>query len=639
MQTAYRSAIRSGLEWDALLRQRLLDGVALAIPLLLFLIYLIAPKASDGGGSLLPFYVFVPLLTIVTIRLWMSWSKVRPLSYHMAGTLIDFLGLFAFLYVTPMAYDAPLSIALKSPTASLIFVFIAARIIFFDAKLLMVAGMSAVAGWTTLTLLALTEPNAPGVTRSFRTYLNSDAILIGAQIEQILAFAAVTLVGMIILSIPERDGLTGLVRIRRFSADVLRSLSRAGPSSKQSMYLVKLTNLSEINQHLGAKADRLFQAIGQALTTAPVRLHRAARFDGSSIILWKDGFHSDAAIRHHAKLLLDLVEREARKADPRLRVDTAIAGLQFDRHAHPLGDPMERLALAMDAAQQTGEQIVVADGAFDDTVLTIRAMERKISSALSEQRFEVHYQPIVDMRTNELLGVEALVRMRSITGELISPYHFISVAEASGQIAAIGTNVLRQVRKDAPALSQLSRRDDFFISVNVAPGQFEQWTSLYNEIVDVIETGVRLKVEITESIASKPGKVSTHLAQLKSVGAELAIDDFGTGYSSLDRLADLPFDTLKIDMSFTRRIATREGFAMIDAIVRMATASGKDVVIEGVEDAASVHLATRANIRACQGYVYARPLPLDDLSRAAGAWNAALPGPTPAPVSAAGSSS
>ena len=103
------------------------------------------------------------------------------------------------------------------------------------------------------------------------------------------------------------------------------------------------------------------------------------------------------------------------------------------------------------------------------------------------------------------------------------------------------------------------------------------------------------------------------LDRLGGVGAKLAFDDFGTGYSSLERLGDLPFDTLKIDIAFTRKIGTDAGYAMIDAIVRMAKASGMDIIIEGIENAEQHALAMKAGIRYGQGFYFSRPVSVDEV--------------------------
>ena len=133
-----------------------------------------------------------------------------------------------------------------------------------------------------------------------------------------------------------------------------------------------------------------------------------------------------------------------------------------------------------------------------------------------------------------------------------------------------------------------------------------------------MQRGTHLKLEVTESSAAQDTQMHDRLLRLRASGANLAIDDFGTGYSSLERLGDLPFDTVKIDIAFTRKITSDAGFAMIDAIVRMAAASGKDVIIEGIENAGQQALALKAGIRYGQGFHFSPPVSVDELLSNAG---------------------
>lgn len=217
------------------------------------------------------------------------------------------------------------------------------------------------------------------------------------------------------------------------------------------------------------------------------------------------------------------------------------------------------------------------------------------------------------MLTGTYAGTEALLRLRAEDGGFISPVEFIPIAEETGAIDEIGAHVLQTAARDNQVMRQAGLAEDLFVSVNVAPLQIHAWERLNASARAALQAGTPLKLEVTESSAAQDESMNDKLIALRTAGAKLAIDDFGTGYSSLERLGDMPFDTVKIDIAFTRKIETDAGFAMINAIVRMAAASGKDVIIEGIETAQQHALAIKAGIRLGQGYYFSKPASVETL--------------------------
>jgi EAL domain-containing protein (putative c-di-GMP-specific phosphodiesterase class I) len=241
---------------------------------------------------------------------------------------------------------------------------------------------------------------------------------------------------------------------------------------------------------------------------------------------------------------------------------------------------------------------------------------QQLRHAVENQELILHYQPMVDMGTGEIQGVEALIRWAHPTRGLLAPAEFLGVAEQTGAIFAIGEWVLdsacRQVREWNAKFPKSTLR----VSVNLSPTQI-----LQAGIVEVVSSALArsgldpslLVLELTEAVMVQDTDLAaTRLGQLKSLGVGLAIDDFGTGYSSLSYLRQLPFDILKIDKGFIDGVTQGETEpALTRAILHLANALNMITVAEGVEEAAQAGVLQDLGCRFAQGYLFARPLPVD----------------------------
>lgn len=244
-------------------------------------------------------------------------------------------------------------------------------------------------------------------------------------------------------------------------------------------------------------------------------------------------------------------------------------------------------------------------------------MERELRRAISERQFILHYQPLVDPHAGRIRGVEALVRWQHPEQGIIAPGHFIGIAEETGLIPAIGELVLVEACKQFSAWRNKGVELEY-VTVNVSARQFR-----LPNFVRTVEAALRnsalpaecLELEITESVLlDDTDAVMGMLARLKEFGVRIAIDDFGTGYSSLGYLERLPFDTLKIDVSFVRNIRENgAGGAIAAMITAMAHSLGKRVVAEGVETQAQLDFLRSLDCELIQGYFYSRPLGAQEL--------------------------
>lgn len=243
------------------------------------------------------------------------------------------------------------------------------------------------------------------------------------------------------------------------------------------------------------------------------------------------------------------------------------------------------------------------------------ALEHDLRFALQAHELTVHYQPLVDIASRQIVGLEALVRWTHPTRGPISPGEFIPIAEESGLIVPLGEFVLRNVCEQVVRWTQ-ENVPVVRVAVNLSPVQLERQP--IRECVRTIlrETGLKphqLALEVTESTLMKNAHAHAQALQgLREDGVYIELDDFGTGYSSLSSLKQLPVDTLKIDRSFIRNLGTSSSDeAIVGAILTLAGSLGLHVVAEGVETAAQLQVLGRHGCEVAQGFYFSRPLPAE----------------------------
>jgi diguanylate cyclase (GGDEF)-like protein len=241
---------------------------------------------------------------------------------------------------------------------------------------------------------------------------------------------------------------------------------------------------------------------------------------------------------------------------------------------------------------------------------------RQLRAAFEANALQVWYQPQINLETNEVSGVEALLRWPGEVGFIQSPAVFIPLAEYSGLIVEMGDWVLDEACRAYQALQSFSNAPKR-IAVNISMPQFR--TKTLSQSVDQALKKYQLpasvlELEITESIAmDEPETVRSSLAALREIGVDIAIDDFGTGYSSLGQLHALPIDSLKIDKSFVDDIDESQSSLYVELIIGLAQRLGLSTVAEGVESATQVARLKELGCTVAQGYFYAKPMPLHEL--------------------------
>jgi diguanylate cyclase (GGDEF)-like protein/PAS domain S-box-containing protein len=250
-------------------------------------------------------------------------------------------------------------------------------------------------------------------------------------------------------------------------------------------------------------------------------------------------------------------------------------------------------------------------------LLRRQVVEDLVRRAVSDRRLVVHYQPVVALATGEVVGAEALLRLRDEDGALVSPVEFVPIAEDLGLIGEIGSRVLAEACRTAAGWQQLDESRAISIAVNISTRQLHA-PNLLHQVASALElSGLApelLTLEITEGALTSDPIVEETLHALRAVGVRLSIDDFGAGYSSLGRLRSFPVDELKIDRSFVAELTTGGEATLIEAILAMAASLGLEVVAEGIE---TVEQAEALRARGCwrgQGFLFSQPVPADVLA-------------------------
>jgi EAL domain-containing protein (putative c-di-GMP-specific phosphodiesterase class I) len=278
---------------------------------------------------------------------------------------------------------------------------------------------------------------------------------------------------------------------------------------------------------------------------------------------------------------------------------------------------MREADIAMYAAKANGKNRVERyDDRMEDLAVARLALKADLDTAAERGELVVEYQPIVDLNTELLVGLEALVRWQHPSRGLLPPSVFIEAAEQSGAISGIGAFVLETAARQLQSWRHRYGRPELWMSVNVSVRQLDM-PGFADEVQHVLdETGLppsALVLEVTETVLASPDRgAAATLATLRRTGVRVALDDFGTGYSSIAYLRQLPVDILKIDRSFLAGTSPGSpGRALLEAIVTMAGSLSLDVIPEGIEEQEQLNQLRAMGCRIGQGFLLSRPAAAD----------------------------
>jgi diguanylate cyclase (GGDEF)-like protein len=411
------------------------------------------------------------------------------------------------------------------------------------------------------------------------------------------------------------DALTGLANRGYFLIELDRALvSRERSNKNLAVLFVDIDHFKVINESLGHVAgDKLLDIFAQRLRASIRPTDFLARTSADEfVVLFPEIGSIEDAFTVSDRILKSL--QSPVSIDGRTVVPSASLGLSL-AEGKPTSDQLMRQAdIAMFKAKQSGRnRLVLFSAEMSKQAEDRLELEQELRRAIEEDHFVLHYQPIVDLETSEIVQLEALIRWQHPEQGMISPMRFIPVAEQTGLILPIGEWVLREACRQT-AEWQWEFGFNLGINVNLSALQLQSAEMVATVERALADSGLSpeyLKLEITESMMMENLEEHlTKLNQLRDMGVKIAVDDFGTGYSSMAYLSRLPLTTLKIDRSFVNRIgASKEDDAIVRSIVGLAKALNLSVTSEGIETESQLQRLQSLECEYGQGYFFSKPIP------------------------------
>lgn len=431
------------------------------------------------------------------------------------------------------------------------------------------------------------------------------------------------------------DPVTGLANRALLSQRMEWALSRRDNTGQHALLLLDLDWFNNVNDSLGhAKGDELLVELAHRLRAAVTPADTLARLGGDEFAVFVEDIASFQA-RELADHLREVI-RAPLRLDGRDVYLTASIGLVdiHDARITPQ-DALRDADLALYAAKRNGRDRVVV---FSPELRTARETFTRIADglrkALAHDGLAVHYQPVVDLSTGQIMAVEALVRWTLAGSDPVSPAEFIPVAEETGLIVPLGAWVLRRACQDT---RPWHARYGISVTVNVSGHQLVEpdfADTVLRTLSEVDLPATALILEITETVLIAGGDQSERtldtLNRLRDEGVRIAIDDFGTGYSSLSYLTQLPVDLLKIDRSFVPSAgeASSDDHAFTRAVLQLGASRRLPAIAEGVETPEQARLLREMGCTLAQGYLFARPSPAVVIDAALARFNTPITKPS-----------
>lgn len=417
------------------------------------------------------------------------------------------------------------------------------------------------------------------------------------------------------------DSLTGLPNRRLLLTNIIKIQRKSANNHKLgAVIFIDLDQFKNINDLWGhAVGDRLLLHVANQLRKVLTEHDTLARLGSDQFVMVLSAQADNqnqlmARLEREGHMLLAMLDQPYTHGEQGLRSSACLGIVELDGFKETPEELVRQAELAMYAAKDAGKgECRFYDPMMQEAISQRLLLEEDIARGLEAKEFCVYFQAQHNS-SNQLIGVESLVRWRHPERGILSPIAFLEVAEAAGIMNQIDKVVMLRACEQMVLWSTLPELCDITVSVNVSPAQLYQDGFVEQVLKVITDTGAdpkRLKLEITESmLVTDMEQAIGRMQQLKQAGIRFSVDDFGTGYSSLQYLQQLPLDQLKIDQSFVRGLPEDcSSLAIIRAVIAMATSLGLEVIAEGVETKVQRDILLANGCRLYQGYFYAKPLP------------------------------
>lgn len=418
------------------------------------------------------------------------------------------------------------------------------------------------------------------------------------------------------------DPLTGLPNRRLLMDRLKQALASSARGDRDGALLfLDLDHFKTLNDTLGHDVgDLLLKNVAERLTSCVREGDTVARLGGDEFVIMLEGL-SDSVLEAAAQTeavgekILTTLNQPYQLAAHEYHNTPSIGATLFSGHELEVDELLKQADIAMYQAKTAGRNALTFFDPLMQDAINIRAdLERELRKAIGNEQFQLHYQIQVDS-LGRALGAEALIRWQHPERGLVSPFHFIPLAEETGLILPIGQWVLETACAQLKMWQQSKLTRDLVLSVNVSAKQFRQ-ANFVAQVQAAVQghdiNPMLLKLELTESLLLENVEdIIATMNLLKGIGVRLSLDDFGTGYSSLQYLKQLPLDQLKIDQSFVRDIISDSSDqAIVHTIIAMAQSLNLDIIAEGVEAEEQRLLLLDKGCMSYQGYLFGKPIPI-----------------------------
>ena len=435
-----------------------------------------------------------------------------------------------------------------------------------------------------------------------------------------------------VMYLATHDSLTGLLNRAAFEEHLRAALdSMDRRRASVALLYVDLDRFKGINDAFGhTVGDTLLEQLARRFETIVGDAGYLARWGGDEfLVLLSDARHAESIARR----LIDAAAEPCAIDSLSVSIGISIGIAMAPEHGRDTATLLRHADTAMYRAKEHGRrQAEVFNPAMNAHLERRARVEAGLRRALERNELSIVYQPVTDLRSAEMTGVEALLRWRSSELGEVTPAEFVPLAEETGLIVPIGEWAMKRVFVQAARWQAMQsahaatlkpgtpRRLPLRVALNVSARQL-LWSNLADAVEQALgESGVlprRLDFELTESLLLQDSAtLARNLTRLQKMGIHFSIDDFGTGYASMSYLLRFPISTLKIDKSFIGRVPTdRDAMSIAEAIVAMSSALGLRCIAEGVETVAQLEFLRMVDCDAIQGYLIAHPLEADEISR------------------------
>jgi diguanylate cyclase (GGDEF)-like protein/PAS domain S-box-containing protein len=428
-----------------------------------------------------------------------------------------------------------------------------------------------------------------------------------------------------------RDPLTGLLSRRSLDMILEKEIENArrlGGEHVRALLFVSLKNFKRINQTHGTRiGDLLLENTGLRITQQLRRSDYVFRFEGTNLVAFLPAVSRNTDPAVVAQKLVDAIGVPYRYRGMDLRIAPIIGVSVFPDDAQDADTLLQHANSAVIEAEAADRAFQLYDTSLHERAVARMTLHTELLRAFESRQLELYFQPIVDA-DGVIHGAESLIRWHHPTRGLITPKHFMRLAEETGIVRAIDKWALYSV---CERIAEWAPQYNIFVSMNISARELED-----EELVEVVGAATsandsippgRLKLELTESSCMlDPQNSIARIRQLNELGVDVWLDDFGTGQSSLSYLKSLPVPVLKIDKVFIDDLVTSgDDRAYLRSIMASVRSRGKQIIIEGVTSRAQRDILAEMGVKWMQGYYFGRPLPADGFIKLMRA-GASLPG-------------